>query len=125
VSEVVTTPPAVWWAARLCGLWLIAVGGYVLWSAHREGLAIAIPGLLVLCVFTGLPGLGLLIAPRFALRPTITILSILLGLGLPMALVTRTHDGRSVLAWLAFLVPWMVLVVARYRFLRKPRSQSV
>lgn len=79
----------------------------------------------MLCVCTGLPGLGLFIAPRLALRPTITILSILLGLGLPMALVMRTHDGRSLLAWAAFLVPWLVLVVARYRFLRKPRSQPV
>lgn len=111
-----------WWTARLSGLWLITLGVLAWVSAIRNGVAISWSGLAGLGLCTGLPGVGLLLMPKLALRPTIALLSLLLGITLPILLIA--HDRPNLLGWIAFLVPWLALVVTRYRFLRKPIDRS-
>lgn len=113
-------PGAVWWTARLCGLWLLIVGAGLWYAARRAGISLSSSSVAILGLCTVLPGLGLFIAPRLAIRPAVTILSVVVGLGLPIALLAQSKHGASLLEWLAFAAPLAVLMVTRYRFLRAP-----
>lgn len=117
-TTAIRTPPAVWWVARLCGLWLIALGVWVLIAARRDGVELGVMLLVLLGGTTGLPGAALALMPHASLRRVIGVLSAILGITLPLMLVLQGQEPRVRWLWLAYLAPWLVLVWTRYRYMR-------
>jgi hypothetical protein len=113
--------PALWWIAQACGLWLIAMGAAALVLLRREG-ALPTNVMVAIAIPVALPALALLVAPRRALRLVVGLLSAVVGVGLPVALLGAARDVRALLIWLACLAPLLVLLWARYRFLRRPAA---